>query len=129
MMRYGLVRLVLRHKQLAREGKELPVDDSDRAFCRLIGDWCLSAQMRLYGQMVLDARQREKDNFVPRRRSHKMRDAYAALGEVFNEENLVQNGVSKDAKTANVVIQRWYADGLVQRDGKRWRKKYKEIPI
>ena len=128
MMRYGLVRLVLRHTDLALRGEPLPVDDSDLEFCRLIGDWCLMAQMNLYGQMVMDAKERERQNFVPRRRSQKIRDLYASLPEEFDITMLKKDGMNE--KSCYVTVSRWEHDGLIAKTGDRtYRKKFTEIPI
>ncbi len=128
MMRYGLVRLVIRHTDLALRGEPLPVDDSDLEFCRLIGDWCLMTQMNLYGQMVMDAKEREKQNFVPRRRSRKIRNLYASLPEEFNLDMLKKDGAND--RTCYVTISRWVNDGLVAMTGDRtYRKIFEEIPV
>ena len=128
MMRYGLVRLVLRHLDLALKGEPLPVDGSDLEFCRLIGDWCLMAQMRLFGQMVMDAREREQQQFVPRRRSHKVRELYAGLKEEFTREEMVMTSQMSNGGVTN-TLRRWLDDGLIEKTGTNsYRKKFKKIP-
>ena len=128
MMRYGLTWLVLRHPDKALSGEELPVDDDDLEFVRLIGDWALMAQMQLFGQMVMEARQREKEQFIPRRRSTKIRELYASLSEEFTLEDLKKN-LNTDINAYH-TSQKWLSDGLITKLDKRtYRKKYSEIPI
>jgi hypothetical protein len=129
MMRYTLVRIVLRQMDAARKGEDLTVLDSDLEFARLIGDWCLMAQMRMFGQMVIEALARERSNFTPRKRSRKIREAYALLPEQLTSETLVTNGVAKDVMTASHTLGRWLADGLIEKiNNKTYRKKFNEIP-
>ena len=109
---------------------QLKVTDSDLEFARLIGDWCLMAQMHMYGQMVMDAQEREQSAFVPRKRSMKIREAYARLPEIITTEILVSEGVAANMQCASMTLRRWLDDGLVEKaDNKSYRKKYKEIPI
>ena len=139
MMRYTLVRMVLREMgglpPSPSEGEgskklELSVTDSDLEFARLIGDWCLMAQMHMYGQMVMEAQEREQSAFVPRKRSMKIREAYARLPETITTEILVSEGVAANMQCASMTLRRWLDDGLVEKaDNKSYRKKYKEIPM
>ncbi len=108
----------------------LSVTDSDLEFARLIGDWCLMAQMHMFGEMVMEAQERERSNFVPRKRSTKIREAYASLPEELTTETLVSSGVANDLSYASKTLQRWLEDGLVKKtDNKKYRKLYKEIPV
>ena len=130
MMRYGLTWLVLRHPDKALNGEELPIDDDDLAFVRLIGDWALMAQMRLFGQMVMEAKQREQEQFVPRRRSTKIRQLYAMLPDEFTQEVFKQQTPDSSPSHTATTIQRWMADGLIEKlDNRTYKKKYKEIPV
>ena len=113
-----------------RSSAQLEVTDSDLEFARLIGDWCLMAQMHMFGEMVMEAQERERSNFVPRKRSTKIREAYASLPEVLTTETLVSQGVASELKVASTTLIRWLDDGLVERiDNKKYRKLYKEIPV
>jgi hypothetical protein len=109
----------------------LEVLDSDLEFARLIGDWCLMAQMHMFGQMVIEAQERENSAFIPRKRSTKVREAYASLPmEGLTAETLVDRGVSANVNTAYVTLRRWLEDGLVSSTEKGvYKKKYNEIPI
>ena len=87
------------------------------------------AQMRMFGNMVMEAQEREKSQFVPRKRSYKTRDAYAALPQDFKFEDLVKAGIAKNAKHASQLTLGWKKDGLVDSNIKGYTKKYNEIPI
>ena len=63
----------------------LVVRDDDIEFARLIGDWCVMAQMRMFGNMVMEAKEREISQFVPRRRSTKIREATIRRNRVGGE--------------------------------------------
>ena len=126
MMRYTLVRMVLR---MLQSHTELEVLDSDLDFARLIGDWCLMAQMHMFGDMVMQARERENSNFVPRRRSTKVRETYALLPEKITTATLIEANVAKNLNYANEIIRRWLEDGLIEKTGnKQFKKKYDVIP-
>jgi hypothetical protein len=129
MMRYTLVRLVLKQKDRALKGESLEVGEADLEFARLIGDFCLMTQLHLFGQQVVEAMEREKSAFIPRKRSNKVKEAYALLPDTLTRETLVENGVAKDAKYASGLLMRWLKDGLVSKlDKDNYRKTYKEIP-
>ena len=139
MMRYTLVRIVMRElfagespsddSSLFTLHSSLKVEDSDLAFARLIGDFCLTTQMYLFGQMVMDAMEAESKAFTPRRRSRKIREAYAMLPETIDAETLVVKGVAKTLKTASNTIGKWIEDGLISPVGnKKFKKNFKEIP-
>ena len=136
MMRYTLVRIVCReilsavaNSSLFTFHSSLKVEDSDLEFARLIGDWCLMAQMHMFGQMVMDAREREMSNYVPRKRSNKVREAYAQLPELINTELLVSEGLAKNVNAAGATLRRWLADGLVAAaNNNNYRKCFQEIP-
>jgi len=128
MMRYALVRLVLRHPEEALQGLPLPVDDSDLQYARIIGDWALMAQMHLFGQMVMEARQMEKQHFVPRRRTEKVRNAFDSLPREFDAIALVKAGLCRDGNHASTTLRRWAKDGLVEQHEKIWKKLVMRIP-
>ena len=131
MMRYTIVRIVCREIDKAVKQQPLEVLDSDLEFARLIGDWCIMAQMHMFGQMVMEAQERENSAFIPRKRSTKVREAYASLPmEGLTAETLVDRGVSANVNTAYVTLRRWLEDGLVSSTEKGvYKKKYNEIPI
>ena len=114
----------------AVKGLSLEVRDDDLEFARLIGDWCLMAQMRLFGNMVIEAQERERSNFTPRKRSTKVREVYASLPMEIKTETLVQAGLVQNLRGATVILRRWLEDGLVERKNNYvYIKKYNEIPV
>lgn len=130
MMRYGLVRLVLRHPDKALKGEPLPVDQSDLDFVELIGDFCFMSQIWFFGSQVEQAMTMEKQSYVPRNISTKMRDAFASLPEIITPELLVEKGVAKNVRRAREVIKRWKEKELVEQvKENNFKKKYKEIPL
>jgi len=81
--------------------------------------------------MVMEAQERENSAFMPRKRSTKVREAYAALPmNGLTAEMLVDRGISSSVNSACVTLRRWLADGLVSSTEKGvYKKKYNEIPI
>ena len=81
--------------------------------------------------MVMQAQERESSQFVPRKRSVKVREAYKILPEIITCEELISNGVCNNVVTARVTLMRWLADGLIEKmdDKGQYKKKYSEIPI
>lgn len=132
MMRYTLVRMVMRQRQAAEKGEPLTVEDSDLEFARLIGDWCLMAQMHMFGQQVMDALEAEQKAFTPRRRQTKIREAYKLLPKDITSSTLMEKQLAKTNSDAWKLLRRWEADGLVKRsdeDNKTFIKQFNEIPI
>ena len=128
MMRYTLVRIVCREVDAAIKGEPLTVTDSDLEFARLIGDFCLMSQMHMFGQQVMDAQERERTSFTPRRRTTKVREGFARLPEEFSVETLVSEGVSPSVAAAKMALMRWQNDGIVKKvSDKIYRKIMKEI--
>lgn len=130
MIRYTLVRIVMRQLKEAAAGEPLQVLDSDLEFAKLIGDFCLTSQMYFFGQMVMDALENEAKTFVPRKRSRKIREIFAKLPQKFNVDTLVDNGYSKTLSAARVIAYRWREDGLVSptENKDEYCKNFKEIP-
>lgn len=130
MMRYTIVKIVLREIDNLLKGEDATVTDNDLEFAKLIGDWCLNAQIHMFGEMVMQAQARERDAFVPRRRHSKIRDMFASLPDELTTSTLVENGCAKDVNTASVTLRRWFDDGLILKTGTHtYKKKYKEIPV
>jgi len=107
----------------------LEVRDDDLEFARLIGDWCLMAQMRMFGNMVLEAQERERSQFTPRKRTTKVREAYAMLPKEIRTEMLVERGLAKNLNCASNILRRWADDGLVTQNGRNYTKNYDMIPL
>jgi hypothetical protein len=115
MIRYALVRIVLRQLEAAKKGEDLVVEDSDLEFARLIGDWCLEAQVHMFGQMVLDALEAEALAFRPRCISGNMMAKFQKLPKVINSKVLIENGVCKDNNAATAYLSRWQKGGLLKK--------------
>ena len=112
MMRYALVRVVLRQIDEAIEGKPLVVDDSDLEFAQLIGDFVLEQQMRLFGQDVIDALDAQLRAFVPRRRARKTIELYNSLPKEFTRAELLSKGLSSN--NLRQLLSRWSNDHLIK---------------
>jgi hypothetical protein len=72
----------------------------------------------MFGEMVMESQERERSNFVPRRLSTKIREAYARLPMDGITTELLVNGGTRDLKGASGTLNIWLADGLVIRDKK-----------
>ncbi len=118
MIRYALVRIVLRQLEAAKKGEDLVVEDSDLEFARLIGDWCLEAQVHMFGQMVLDALEAEALAFKPRTISSDMMAKFQQLPKEITAKVLVETGVCKDNKAAGTYLARWQKGGLVKKNSR-----------
>lgn len=124
MMRYTLVRMVMRQLDAAIKGDNLVSDDSDLEFARLIGDFCLMSQMHFFGEMVMQALDAQAQDFEPRRRSTKVREAYNQLPDEFRTEDVMQMLGLKSLSGAGQTCRRWVADGIISAPKDR---KYKKI--
>ena len=114
MMRHTLVRLILRQLDAAVKGEDLVVDESDLEFARLIGDWALEAQIFMFGQMVMDALEREQQTFAPMKVRTKTRTAYNNLPEQFTMEQMMDINHVPNKKSAYTTISRWMQLGLLK---------------
>ena len=115
MMRYALVRLVLRQLEAAKKCEDLTVEDSDLEFARLIGDWCLEMQIYLFGDMVMTAREREKESFAPRKIKYMTRLKFNELPRRYSLADMVRMELAKNIRNARVTCFRWEKEGLVKR--------------
>ena len=78
----------------------------------------------------MEARQREQEQFTPRKRSTKVRALYESLPETFTSEDVKQRAPNASINYASTTVHRWLDDGLLERvDNRTYKKKYKEIPI
>ena len=95
-VRYGLVHNVLRDiayvEELQKEGKplKLRINKSDIEFGRLMADFILMMQVRMFGEQTWNALQNEQKEFVPRKRQNKFAELYKNLPETFTIENLME---------------------------------------
>ena len=70
--------------------------------------------MTMFGQMVMDALEREAATFTPRRVKTKTREAYNALPETFTRQDVMEAGLAKNDGTARNVLSRWQKDGFIE---------------
>ena len=124
MMRYALVRLVLRQLPAAINGEDLTVDDSDIEFARLIGDWCLEAQIHMFGQMVMDAQEAEAQAFKPRGMQKAIKVKFDQLPDAFTITDLLKWEMAKNSSTASTIAGRWEKAGIIK---KLERGKFKKV--
>ncbi len=115
MMRYALVRLVLRQLSAAKKGEDLEVSDDDLEFARLIGDWCLEAQVYMFGQMVLDALDAEAQAFKPRGMQAATRAKFERLPRRFTLADMVKAGFTHSTNGASSTVARWEKAGIIRK--------------
>ena len=128
MMRFTLVRMVLRQLDAAIEGRELKVEQSDLDFAELIGDWCLNAQIFMFGGMVEEAERKSKQAFIPKKPSVERQLIYNSLPMEFTAEEALGAGLSKTMKASNLTLKRWCESGFIEKtaDG-RYRRLFKKF--
>ena len=108
-VRYGLVHNILRDiayvEGLMKDGKplKLRINKSDIEFGRLMADFILMMQVRMFGEQTWNALQNEQKEFVPRKRSNMFEELYRNLPETFTVEELAKVfNVSKHAAESHV---------------------------
>ena len=114
MMRYALVRAVLRQLPQLQEGKALEIDDSDLQFAKLIGDFVLMEQMYMFGNDVMDALEHQDAAFVPRRRANKTRELFDMLGHEFTRDDIKAVRPSIPPSSVCSLLRRWQCDNIVR---------------
>ncbi len=130
MIRYTLVRIIARQLDAILRGEDPVVTDEDLDFACLIADFCLMAQMSVFGDCVMKALATENLIFTPRKRSNKVREAYAKLPmEGITPELLVSMGLSNSVNAAKKTLARWQEDGLVAYQEGTFKKIFEEIPL
>lgn len=121
MIRYGVVRALLRQYDSFKKTGKLDIDDNDVAFAELIGDYILYMQQYMFGQQVEDAMDIQCRDFRPRKRKSKFIDIYAKLPVEFTTDNLIEAGY-KDT-SAKVLMSRMAAAGVIKKTGPKKCKK------
>lgn len=127
MIRYALVRAVLRQvKELVR-GEDLVIEDSDLEFARLIGDFCFEMQMWMFGNDVMEAKQLTEQTKEPKRRSTRSKALFEQLPKEFTLEDFkkVTPELSKQGRSAK--LSRWIEEGALEKQGKKYIKKTNTI--
>ena len=115
MMRYALVRAVLRQMDALAKGADLQIVDSDLEFARLIGDWCLEAQMHMFGQMVMDALEQESAKFMPVKMHSRMREKYDSLSSTFTSADIKKISPEMKSSSIKILLFRWEKAGIIRR--------------
>ena len=127
MIRYALVRAVLRQVKELQRGEELVIEDSDLEFARLIGDFCLDMQIHMFGNDVMEALEQQDSAFTPRRRSNKVKDRFEKLPEEFTRDMLVANCLDLKPAAVSATLKRWLDDGLIERRNGKYVKKTNSV--
>lgn len=117
MVRYTLVRAVLRQIKDLQKGKELQIIDSDLEFAKLIGDFTLEMQMYMFGNELIDAKNAQDIAFTPRRRSNKVMERFYQLEHTFTRDNLASLMPESKQSAITMAISGWLKDGLIKRVG------------
>lgn len=126
MVRYGLVRAVLRQYDEFQKTGNLEIDDKDVEFAELIGDYLLYIQQYMYGQQIEEALEVQNRDFRPRQRKSRFVEIYAQLPEEFEVKDLVQHGYKQSS--ASVLASKLKASKIIEAVGKsKWRKLTKDI--
>ena len=126
MVRYGVVRALLRQFDNYKKTNRLEINDDDVAFAELIGDYLLYMQMYMFGMQVEQALETQSRDFRPRQRKSKLVDLYLQLPEEFTVNDLIKVGYLKSS--ANVIASKLTAKDIIEHVAKgRWRKKRSSI--
>lgn len=124
MMRYALVRAVLRQLKELQDGQDLQIIDSDLEFARLIGDFVLEMQIYMFGNDVMEALELQAAAFAPRRRSNKVKERFDKLGREFTRDELKSLMLGSSNAAITALLNHWKSDGLVADNGNN---KYKKL--
>lgn len=126
MVRYGLVRALLRQFDEFKKTGKLVIDDDDVAFSQLIGDYLLFMQTYMFGQQVEEALETQNRDFRPRKRKSKFIEIYAKLPSVFSKSDLIAVGY-KDASASTIASNLLKQDIIEKVDTGKWKKKIADI--
>lgn len=126
MVRYGVVRALLRQFDEFKKTGKLVINDDDVEFSILIGDYLLYMQQYMFGQQVEDALESQNRDFRPRKRKSKFIDIYAKLPSVFSKDDLIEAGY-KDS-SASVIASNLIKNRIIEKiDKGKWKKKITDI--
>ena len=127
MVRYGLVRAVLRQYDEFQKTGNLEIDDKDVEFAELIGDYLLYIQQYMYGQQIEEALEVQNRDFRPRQRKSRFVEIYAQLPNEFSIEDLVQHGYKQSS--ASTLASRLKGANIIEavRAKSKWRKLTKDV--
>jgi len=80
-------------------------------------------QMTMFGQMVMDALEKEQEAFAPIKLRTKTRTAFNSLPSQFTRQELVDAGIAKNINTVYVTLSRWLNSKLIEQTGDNQYKK------
>lgn len=121
MVRYGLVRALMRQFDDFKKTGKLVINDDDVAFAELIGDYIFYMQQYMFGNQVQTALETQTKDFRPRQRRSKIVDLYLSLPSVFKLSDLENLGYKKSS--ANSVASRLLSRNVVEKAGVgKWKK-------
>ena len=127
MIRYALVRSVLRQLKELQQGEPLQISDSDLEFARLIGDFVLDMQIYMFGSDVMEAQEQQAAAFTPRRRSNKVKERFEKLPKAFTRDELKATCLDMKNSSITEMIKSWLDDGIIERHGEKYVKKVNSI--
>lgn len=127
MIRYALVRAVLRQVKQLVKGEDLVIEDSDLEFARLIGDFVLDMQIHMFGSDVMEALEAQDTAFKPRRRSTKSKDLFDRLPQVFTLEEFKACTPDMSKQGRSTKLSRWMEDGILEKKDNKYIKKSNTI--
>ena len=128
MIRYTLVRMVLRQLSQVLKGEALKVEQSDLDFAKLIGDFCLMSQMHFFGEMVMKALSDESEKFISRQRKDKTMVQFSKMPAQFTS-NDVCTILGLDKKQSLNRIDYWIQVGLIKKKNKTFIKLTKNADV
>ena len=127
MIRYALVRAVLRQVKELKAGQPLQIIDSDLEFAQLIGDFCLEMQMWMYGNDVMEALQENVMGKAPKRRTGKSIALFEKLPKTFTLKEFQELTPELASSSRSVKLTRWVEDGVLEQQGNTYIKKTRSI--
>ena len=127
MIRYALVRSVLRQLKELQKGEPLQISDSDLEFARLIGDFVLDMQIYMFGSDVMEAQEQQNAAFTPRRRSNKVKERFEKLPKEFTRDELKATCLDMKKSSISQMIKSWLEEGIIERQGEKYVKKVNSI--
>ena len=127
MIRYALVRSVLRQLKELQHGEPLQISDTDLEFAKLIGDFVLDMQIYMFGSDVMEAQEQQSAAFTPRRRSNKVKERFEKLPKEFTRDELRASCLELKNSSISTLLENWLSDGIIEKQGEKYVKKVNSI--
>lgn len=126
MVRYGLVRALLRQFDDFKKTGKLIINDDDVAFAELIGDFIFYMQQYMFGNQVQTALETQTRDFRPRQRKSRIVDLYLSLPSTFKVSDIEALGYKRS--TANTLASKLLSIDATQKVGiGKWKKRMTDI--